>query len=85
MTYRRAADVITTDLEHELVLLDPRNGEMFALNATARCIWLALPADLGAVTATLATRFNAAANESCSDAAAFLAQLAAAGLVTCAD
>jgi hypothetical protein len=85
MTYRRAADVITTDLQHELVLLDPRNGEMFALNATARCIWLTLPADLDAVAAALTNRFDAAANQTCSDAASFLALLAAAGLVTCAD
>jgi hypothetical protein len=37
-------EVIVTDLEDELVLLDPRSQEMFSLNRTGRLVWQALPA-----------------------------------------
>lgn len=40
--YTHSADVIATDLGDELILLDPRNGEMFGLNACGRRVWQAL-------------------------------------------
>jgi Coenzyme PQQ synthesis protein D (PqqD) len=39
-----AADLIATDLEQELTLLDPDDGEVLALSASGRRIWFALPA-----------------------------------------
>ena len=85
MVYRRAADVIATDLERELVLLDPSNGEMFALNATARRIWLSLPADLRHVAAAIVFEFNVSVDHAYDDAAALLRHMEQAGLVTCGD
>lgn len=43
--YMRRADVIETDLEDELVLLDPETQEMYSLNPTGRALWRALPAE----------------------------------------
>ena len=43
--YTRNPSVIETDLEHELILLDPGSGEMFSLNDTGRRVWRALPAE----------------------------------------
>lgn len=43
--YTRNPAVIETELEHELILLDPGSGEMFSLNDTGRRVWRALPAD----------------------------------------
>lgn len=43
--YTRNPSVIETDLEHELILLDPGSGEMFSLNDTGRRVWRSLPAE----------------------------------------
>jgi hypothetical protein len=37
--------VIVTDLTNELILLDPVNQEMYALNASGRLVWYGLPAE----------------------------------------
>lgn len=42
---RANPDVIVTDLENELVLLDPSTQEMFSLNRTGRLVWQQLPAE----------------------------------------
>lgn len=38
-------DVTVTDLGDQLVLLDPRNQEMYALDRVGRFIWQALPTE----------------------------------------
>lgn len=43
--YTKNPSVIETDLEHELILLDPGSGEMFSLNDTGRRVWRALPSE----------------------------------------
>ena len=85
MMYRRATDVIVTDLARELVLLDPRNGEMFALNTTARRIWLSLPADVPRLAALIVVEFNVSVDHAYDDAAALLGQMEQAGLITRAE
>lgn len=42
--YSKNPQVIETDLERELILLDPGTGEMFSLNGTGRLVWSMLPA-----------------------------------------
>jgi Coenzyme PQQ synthesis protein D (PqqD) len=44
MTYRHNPSVVVTDLEDELVLLDPISKQMFSLNAVGRVLWFELPA-----------------------------------------
>ncbi len=83
--YTRNPSVIETDLEHELILLDPGSGEMFSLNDTGRRVWRALPADS---TTALARELEAALEVDLEtaerDVDALLAHLSAAGLVTSA-
>jgi len=43
--FARNPRVIETQLEHELILLDPATGQMFSLNDTGQRIWRALPAE----------------------------------------
>lgn len=80
--YNPVPDVIATDLEHELVLLDPRNGEMFALNATGREVWFALPARTPDELANvLITRFDVTRTRALDDVYSLIAALQGAGLV----
>jgi Coenzyme PQQ synthesis protein D (PqqD) len=44
MNYRHNPSVVVTDLEDELVLLDPISKQMFSLNAVGRVLWFELPA-----------------------------------------
>jgi hypothetical protein len=43
MNYRHNPRVVVTDLDDELVLLDPVSKQMFSLNAVGRLLWLQLP------------------------------------------
>ena len=80
--FNSSADVIATDLEHELVLLDPRNGEMFALNATGRRVWFALPARTPDELAhVLTANFDVAPAQALKDVQSLIAALQGAGLV----
>ena len=80
--YRCSDDVIVTDLAHELILLDPRKGQMYRLNETARRVWLGLPAlranDLASV---LMSEFEVPPERACADVKALLLELTRAGLV----
>jgi hypothetical protein len=80
--YRTSADVIATDLEHELVLLDPRNGEMYALNEAGRSVWFAMPARSPDELANmLTTRFDVGTAQALLDVQSLVAALQGAGLV----
>ena len=82
MSYYASPDVIVTDLDREIILLDPRNGEMFALNATGRCIWLSLPArSLEQISRAVTTTFADSPPFACADAEAFMMELTRNGLV----
>jgi Coenzyme PQQ synthesis protein D (PqqD) len=43
MNYQHNPSVVVTDLDDELVLLDPNSKQMFSLNAVGRVVWLDLP------------------------------------------
>ena len=43
MNYRHNPSVVVTDLDDELVLLDPTSKQMFSLNAVGRLLWQELP------------------------------------------
>jgi hypothetical protein len=43
MNYRHNPSVVVTDLDDELVLLDPVSKQMFSLNVVGRLLWLELP------------------------------------------
>jgi hypothetical protein len=80
--FRPVDEVIVTDLGNELILLDPRNGEMFSLNSTGRCVWFALPADSVMDVATrVAAEFDVKPEAACGDVALLMVALKRAGLI----
>lgn len=86
MKYNASPDVLVTDLENELVLLDARAGEMYALNATGRRIWFALPARTSDELANaLLAEFDVTRAQALDDAQSLIAALQGAGLVWCDD
>ncbi len=81
--YACASDVMVTDLGDELVLLDPRSGEMFALNGTARFVWQQLPAASALrIACQVEAEFDVAAEHAYPDVVRLLNQLQRAGLVS---
>jgi len=80
--FTHAPDIITTDLGDELMLLDPRNGEMFSLNPCGRRIWFALPArSVVQVANALCSEYDVNLERARSDAETLLDTLTRAGLV----
>ena len=79
--YKRSPDVIATDLGDELILLDPRRGEMFGLNESGRRVWLGLEQSLDDVASAIAAEFGIELTRARADVASLLAALAEAGLV----
>jgi len=76
------ADIIETDLDDELVLMEPESGKMFGLNVTGRFVWQALPGQtLEQVAGDLAEHFGISREEAFADSAELLATLCDAGLV----
>jgi predicted transcriptional regulator len=79
--YQRTPDVIETDLDRELILMDPVGGRMFSLNATGRRVWRALPATARTVAEALAAEMEVDAGTAERDVQALLDGLEDAGLV----
>jgi hypothetical protein len=80
--YALRDDVTVTDLGDQLVLLDPSNQEMYALDAVGRFILEALPtAPLGAVADTLSARYDLDPATAGADLRDLIAELVEAGLV----
>lgn len=80
--YQAARDVISTDLGHEIVLLDPTSGQMFGLNETGRLVWLALPASsVERIAAGLSAHFDVTTERARNDVRALLRALEQAGLI----
>ena len=81
--FDRKPGVMETDLERELVMLDPETREMFSLNSTGRLVWRALT---GQPVAALATRiteaFDVTRERALEDVRRILAELREAGLIT---
>ncbi|MGH7576831.1 MAG: PqqD family protein [Longimicrobiales bacterium] len=80
--YKAERDVISTDLGHEIILLDPASGEMFSLNETGRSVWLALPASsVEQIAASLSARFDVTMDRARNDVRSLLHALEQAGLI----
>jgi hypothetical protein len=77
---------VTTDLGHELIVLDPRNGDTFGLNATGRRVWLDLPAcSVSQLADTLCSAFQVVPEPARGDVESLVAALVGAGLVVDGD
>ena len=80
--YALRDDVTVTDLGDQLVLLDPRNQEMYALDAVGCFILEALrAAPLGAVAAALAERYGLDPGTADADVRDLITELVDTGLV----
>jgi hypothetical protein len=78
----RKPDIIETDLDHELILLDPSSQEMFSLNPTGRTLWRALPrSDAPALADVLVTVHGADPAAALADARAWLDTMRDTGLL----
>ena len=80
--FRAKPGVVETDLEAEVVLLDPETREMFSLNATGRVVWRALPGRTVADLAAEVTRiFDVEYDRALEDVRGVLGDLLAAGVI----
>ena len=79
----RRADALTAEVDEELVMLDPRQGQYFGLDPIARQIWelLETPRSVDALCAEVQGRFDVAPDTCRRDVLAFLDQLDEAELV----
>jgi len=82
----RNGDVIATDLDDEVVLLNPATRAVFTLNPTGRAIWNCIgdPSTVAEIVTELTTRFAVDEERARRDVRAVLDELAAAGLVRAA-
>ncbi len=75
-------DLTVTDLGDKVVLLDPRNQEMYALAEEGRFIWAALPGStFGEVATALAERYRLDPSVAKRDVHDLVRELGAAGLL----
>ncbi len=76
------ADVIATDLETELVLLDPATREMFSLNPAGRLVWQELArCTIGELADRVTAVFDVDRPRARADVRQVVADLAAVGLI----
>ena len=83
-TWTLKSGVIETDLDDELVLLDPKTQGMFSLNATGRVIWHGLKnaESLEVIAQKLEQQFTVTLEQAQTDANALIAELEKAGLIS---
>ncbi len=80
--FSRKGSVIETNLEAELVLLDPETRQMYSLNPVGRAIWRALPEHTVAALASAITRaFEVEYDRALSDVRYILGDLLELGLI----
>ena len=81
---KAAGQFTETTIDDETVVMSLASGEFFSLTGTSRAIWQALDAhqDRLALITALAADYGAEASMIAEDVDTFLAQLAAAGLLT---
>lgn len=82
--YRASSDVIAQAIDAEVVLLDPESETYFGLDAIGTRIWqlLSEQRSFEELVAELVTQYDAREEQIREEAAVFLEQLCAEGLVT---
>ena len=83
-TYTLKPGVIETDLDDELVLLDPNTQGMFSLNNTGRVIWhdLKNAESLEVIAQKLEQQFSVTLEQAQIDASTLIGELEKAGLIS---
>jgi hypothetical protein len=82
MNYRHNPNIVITELEDELVLLDPSSKQMFSLNAVGRLLWDQLPSlGLTGVLERIEATFEVGADRARTDAMALIENLVRANLL----
>ena len=79
--YQRRTEVVVTDLEDELVLLDPGTVEMYSLNTIGRLVWLNLPDSPAGIVGKVTESFDVSAEQALSDVQELLSTLSGMNLV----
>ncbi len=79
--WNAAPDILTTDLQDELILMDAAGGVMFSLNATGRLLWHSLPASTEALVQRLVEQYDLAPQDALSDVQYLLGELEQRGLI----
>jgi hypothetical protein len=80
--YQPKQGVIETDLEDELVLLDPETREMFSLNSSGRLIWNNLATcDVSGLASVLREHFKVDNEQASHDVIQLIAELHKANLI----
>lgn len=79
--YHPKPGIIETDLEDELVLLDPVTRKMFTLNSTGRVAWRHFPDGIEATVTVITAAFAIPAEEARADVLELVGQLQTAGLI----
>jgi sensor domain CHASE-containing protein len=83
-TWTLKPGVIETDLDDELVLLDPKTQGMFSLNATGRVIWHGIKnaESLEDIAQKLEQQFTVSFEQAQTDVSALISELEKAGLIS---
>lgn len=81
--WERSRDVIATDLDDEVVLLEPATGALFSLNEVGRVIWneLATASSTAAIAVTVTGAFEIDEATAEADVNRLVAELVEVGLV----
>ena len=80
--YKPKRSVIETDLEAELVLLDPETREMYSLNPVGRAIWRALSGHtVEALAGEITQAFDVEHDRALGDVRRILGELLEVGLI----
>lgn len=83
--FQPVTGIIETDLDTELVLLDPDTQAMYSLNKTGRAIWQALPTEgISGAAEAVASQFDVAAEQAQEDTVQLIDTLLKAGLIEAA-
>ncbi len=82
--FAQRRDVVATELDGELILLDPGSGDVFGLREVGLVIWQKLDAPMrfDALVLELQTEFEIDAAQCRADVAGFLGELLEAGFVS---
>ncbi|GGJ28324.1 PqqD family protein [Deinococcus roseus] len=79
--YRPKQDILVTDLQEELVLLNPDTQDIYTLNLSGRLLWLALPATLDSLADLLMQHYELDPQTAQTDALEIVEALVSSGLV----
>ena len=80
--YKPKASVIETDLETELVLLDPETRQMYSLNPVGRAIWRELSGhSVGTLVGEITRAFDVERDRALDDVRRILGELLEVGLI----